>query len=133
MAETSPPPDEPELSEAELAERRRHRGVYEREGEIYRAHQINGPDDGPAIADFIVRRNSDGRYGGDVVDLARDGGSEVFGPDELWYEAYDDAGQYIASTASLPGALSIFAQPDRVRWISDRPPEHATELEPGAD
>jgi hypothetical protein len=134
MGETGPlPPDESDLSsQADLEQRLRHVGVYEREGEIYRAHQIRGPDDGPASADFIVRRDSDGRYGGYVVDLARDGGDEVFGPEDLRYEAYDDAGRYIASTASLPGALSIFAQPARVRWISDRLPEHPDQPEPEA-
>jgi hypothetical protein len=130
MGETGPPPGE--LSEeAELAERLRQVGVYEGDGDIYRAHRIRSPDDGPATADYIVRRDSDARYGGYIVDLAADGGTEVFGPDDLRYEAYDDCGRYVASTSSLPGALSIFVQPDRgIRWISDRvavPP-----VEPGS-
>ena len=130
MGETGPPPGE--LSEeAERAERLRHVRVYERDGDIFRAHQIRGPDDGPATADYLVRRGSDGRYGGYIVDLAADGGGEAFGPDDLRYEAYDDCGRYVASTSSLPGALSIFAQlGPRIRWISDRiavPP-----VEPGA-
>jgi hypothetical protein len=129
MAETGPlPPDQPELpADAELAA---HRRIYERDGVTYRAYQIHGPDDGPALADFIVRRDSDGRYGGYIVDLARDGGPETFGPDALRYEAYDDCARLVAPASSLPGALSVFAQPGRgFRWISDRLPD--PEIEPG--
>jgi hypothetical protein len=132
MAETDPPPpDASALSdEAEPAERPGRGGVYEREGEIYRAHQIRSPDDGPATADFIVRRDSDARYGGYIVDLAADGGDETFGPEDPRYEAYDDCGRLVTAASSLLGALSIFVQTDRgIRWISDRSVE--PEIEPG--
>ena len=118
-------------TDAEVAAREARRGVYEREGETYRAHRINGPDDGPAMADYLVRRDSDGRFGGYIVDLAADGDEQRFGPDACRFEVYDDRGRLIAPTQSLLGALSIFAQPDRsVRWISDRLPAHPDNFEP---
>ena len=130
-----------QLTEAEYAERSRELGhqiearraalpLYEREGVTYRAHRIHGPDDGPAMADYLVRRDSDQRYGGYVVDLAQDGDEKVFGPEDVRFEGYDDRGQYLAAACSMRGILSVFAQPDRgIRWISDRLPE--IEAEPG--
>jgi hypothetical protein len=96
-------------------------GIYERERETYRAHAIRGPDDGPPGADYIVRRDSDGRYGGYIADLARDGDPRSVGAGEPRYEGYDDRGQYLARAVSLRGILSVFAVPgEHVRWISDR-------------
>jgi hypothetical protein len=105
--------------------------IYEREGETYRALQINGPDDGPAGADYIVRRDSDACFGGYIVDTAKDGQAHPAdpGPDpdagDLPYrfEAYDDAGRYVASGQSLRGAVSVFSHQGRVRWIQDRQPD----------
>jgi hypothetical protein len=118
-----------QLAEAVEAARSRL-GVYERDGDTYRAHQL-GLDDRPAMADYLVRRDSDGRYGGYVADLALDDEGNALGPDEPRFEAYDDRGQYLASTSSLRGALSVFAQPGRdIRWISDQ--LTAAALEPDA-
>jgi len=132
MTGTGPPSAEQSAlsDEAALAARLGRLGIFEREGEIYRAHQIRGPDDGPATADFIVRRDSDGRYGGYIVDLAADGGDEARGSEDPRYEAYDDCGRYVAPASSLRGVLSIFAQPERgIRWISDRMADWEIEAE----
>ena len=122
-------------TDAEIAAREARRGVYEANGEIYRAHRIDSPDDGPAMADYTVRRDSDGRFGGYIVDLAQDSGPAQFGPDDYRFEAYDDRGQLITPTQSLLGALSIFAQPNRqeIGWIADRRPDDSrtAELEAG--
>ena len=94
-------------------------GVYEKGGEVYRALQLRGHD-GPAFADYIVRRDSDGRYGGYIVDLAADEGPDAGnGPEAYRFEAYDDAGRFLASAQSLRGALSLFARRG-IRWIQDR-------------
>ncbi len=107
-------------SQEELDQRLTRLGIYEREGEIYRAHRLR-EDARPPSADFIVRRDSDGRYGGNIADLAQDGGEETYGPEDLRFEAYDDRGQYLAAAVSLRGILAVFAQPNRgIRWISDR-------------
>jgi|SRR6266487_143635 len=109
--------------------------IYEREGETYRALQINGPDDGPAGADYIARRDSDARFGGYIVDTARDDADHPAGPgldaDEAphRFEAYDDAGRYITITQSLRGAVSVFSH-QGTRWIQDRQPGQQ-ELEAG--
>ncbi len=50
------------------------------------------------MADYLVRRDSDGRFGGYVVDLAKNGGPEQFGPDDHRYEAYDDRGRLITQS-----------------------------------
>jgi hypothetical protein len=115
---------------AAIEARRTALRLYERDGETYRAHGF-GVDDGPPLADYLVRRDSDARFGGYIADLSQDGDTEPYGPEDLRYEAYDDRGQYLASTSSIRGALSVFAQPNRgIRWIADRPPE--PELEAGA-
>jgi hypothetical protein len=89
-------------------------GIYDNGYEIYRAHKINGPDDGPAMADYIVRRDSDGRYGGYITDLAEDGDPDADGDR---FEVYDDAGQYITATQSLRGAVSVLSHQAR-HWIA---------------
>ena len=52
-------------------------------------------------------------YGGFIADLAQDGGDVTFGPEDLRYEAHDDAYQYLAAACSIRGILSVFAQPNR--------------------
>lgn len=47
-------------------------GIYEARGEVGRAPRINGSDDGPALAGYIVRPDSDGRFGGYIADMAAD-------------------------------------------------------------
>lgn len=95
-------------------------GIYERGGETYRALQINGPDDGPAGADYIVRRDSDARFGGYIVDTARDDADHPADPDldaaevPHRFEAYDDRGRYITITQSLRGAASVFSHQSQV-------------------
>ena len=109
--------------------------IYESEGETYRALQINGPDGGPAGADYIVRRDCDARFGGYIVDTARDGAARPADPgldaDEVphRFEAYDDAGRYVTTTQSLRGAMSVFSH-QSTRWIQDRQPSQR-ELEAG--
>ena len=113
---------------AAIEARRATLPLYEHGGETYRAHRMSAHHR-PATADYLVRRDSDARYGGYIADLSLDGGSETYGPDDLRYQAYDDRGQYIASTSSIRGALSVFAQPNRgIRWISEAVPE--PEIEP---
>src|SRR6266704_3236267 len=101
--------------------------IYERGGETYRALQVSGPDDGPAGADYVVRRDSDARFGGYIVDTARDDAGHPAGPgldaDEAphRFEAYDDAGRYLTITQSLRGAVSVFSR-QGTRWIRDASP-----------
>jgi hypothetical protein len=69
--------------------------------------------------------------GGNIADLALDGGTESYGPEDLRYEAYDDGGQYMASASSIRAALSVFAQQNRrIRWISEAIPSPEIEPEP---
>ncbi len=97
-------------------------GVYEARGEIYRALALRAHE-GPAFADYIVRRDSDERFGGHIVDLAADEGPDAArlrnDPEAYRFEVYDDAGRFLAPAQSLRGAVSMFARRG-VRWVPDR-------------
>jgi hypothetical protein len=92
--------------------------IYERGGETYRALQINGPDDGPAGADYIVRRDSDARFGGYIVDTARDDAGHPADPDldadevPHRFEAYDGASARTVTGPFSPSAHIPCSQAD---------------------
>ncbi|MBO0820634.1 MAG: hypothetical protein J2P26_07255 [Nocardiopsaceae bacterium] len=95
--------------------------VYERDGETYRAHRYQSRGGlALASADYIVRRDSDGRYGGFIADTTKDGGQPR--GDGYRFEVYDDCGRYLARTRSFRGALMVLAMPRRTRWISEHLP-----------
>ncbi|MBO0817532.1 MAG: hypothetical protein J2P30_20580 [Actinobacteria bacterium] len=95
--------------------------IYERDGEVFRAlgYQSRG---GQALAraDYVVRRDSDARYGGFIADTTKDGGQPP--GDGYCFEVYDDCGRYLARTRSFRGALMVLAMPRRTRWISEHLP-----------
>lgn len=95
--------------------------VYERDGEVYRGQRYSPRGTQPlASADYIVRRDSDARYGGFIIDTARDGRQP---PDDGYrFEVYDDSGRHLARTRSFRGALMVLAMPRRTRWIAEHLP-----------
>ncbi len=95
--------------------------VYERDGEVYRGHRYSPRGtQSLASADYIVRRDSDARYGGFITDTARDGGRPP--GDGYRFEVYDDSGRHLAGTRSFRGALMVLAMPRRTRWIAEHLP-----------